>query len=296
MRAKKPGIVCKVEFEKAFDNVNWNCLDLVMQKFGFGAVWRGWIRWCVSYARFSILINGEATSMFRSQKGIRKGDPISPFIFIMVVEILSVMIKKGAAEGLISGFQVVEGGTTIYHFQFADDLVVFLDDTEEQVNNLKNILFAFELVAGLKVNFRKSAIVGIGDGNNGVLCATAFGCQLTSFPMNYLGIPLGSKSKCEAIWEVVIQKCYKKLSTWRRKYLSKGQRLILINSVLESLPIYYVSMFQMLVSVMKTIEKIMRKFLWGSIDSNRKRSWVAWKKAILPKSRGGISIKKSLSW
>lgn len=213
--------------------------------------------------------------MFKSQKGIRQGDPISPFLFIIVVEILSLIIKRTATNGLISGFQVAEGGTIINHLQFADDLVVFLDDSEEKVNNLKNILFAFELVAGLKVNFRKSAIVGIGDGNNGALCADAFGCQLSRFPINYLGIPLGSKSKCKSIWDVVIQKCQQKLSTWRRRYLSKGQRLIMINSVLASLPIYYLSMFQMPVSIMKIIEKIMRNFLWGSTDSTRKRSWVA---------------------
>lgn len=106
IRANKAGIVGKVDFEKAFDNINWNCLDMVLERFGFGSVWRRWINWCISSVRLSILI-GEATKMFRSQKGVRKGNPISPFLFIMVVELLSHMIKKVEAMGLISGFQVI---------------------------------------------------------------------------------------------------------------------------------------------------------------------------------------------
>lgn len=181
IRANKSGIVCKVDFEKAFDNVKWNFIDFAMERFGFGIRWRNWIKWCISFPRFSILINGEATSCFKSQKGIRQGDPISPFLFIMVVEILSLMIKKTPAGGLITGFQVAKNGTVINHLQFADDLVVFLDDCEEEFLNLKNILFAFELVAGLKVNFLKGAIFGIGDSHNGANCASTFGCQLTTF-------------------------------------------------------------------------------------------------------------------
>ncbi|XP_026390935.1 uncharacterized protein LOC113286568 [Papaver somniferum] len=196
----------------------------------------------------------------RNQKGIRQGDPISPFIFIIVDELLSKMIGKAASDGLISGFQ--------------------------------NILFAFQLVTGLSVNFRKSAVVGIGDDNNAAYCASIFGCQIAEFPINYLGIPLGSKSKNKAVLDVLIARFQQKLRTWRRRYLSKGKRLLLINSVLASTPIYFLSMFQRPISVIKTLEKIMRRFLWGSSDNSKKRSWVSWSKANISKVIGGIGIKK----
>lgn len=251
MKENKNGIICRVDFEKAFDNINWNCVDIVLERFGFGNIWRGWIKWCITQARFAVLINGEATSMFKNYKGIRQGDPISPFIFIMVAEILSKMISKAASNGLLSGFQVETNSTTITHLQFADDLMVFLDDSTDQVTNLKNVLFAFQLISDLKVNYRKSAIAGIGDENNGLECADVLGCDLLSLPINYLGIPLGSKSKSGSVWDIIIQRCRQKLSSWKRRYLSKGQRLILINGVIASLPIYYLSMFQMPASVTK---------------------------------------------
>lgn len=75
-----------MDFQKAFDNINWY-VDIVMERFGFGNVWKGRIKWCITRARFAVLINGEATQMFKSSKGIGHGDPISPFLFIMVVDL-----------------------------------------------------------------------------------------------------------------------------------------------------------------------------------------------------------------
>lgn len=101
-----------------------------------------------------------------------------------------------------------------------------------------------------------------------------------------------SKSKCKSVWNEIIQRFHQKLAGWNKTYLSKGQRLILIQSVLSSLPVYYLAMFQMPVVVAKEIERIIRKFLWGSCNSTRKRSWISWSKVSLPKCRGGIGIKE----
>lgn len=169
---------------------------------------------------------------------------------------------------------------------------MFLDDNELQVQYLKNILLAFESVSGLRINFRKSTMVGIGQLHNGEMCADLFGCSLSQLPLNYLEIPLGSKSKCKVVWAEIIQNFHKKLAGWKRTYLSKGQRLIMIQSVLASLPVYYLSLFQLPVSVAKEMEKIMRNFLWGSSNTVKKKSWVGWSKANLPKCRGGVGIRK----
>ncbi|XP_026451759.1 uncharacterized protein LOC113352105 [Papaver somniferum] len=142
----------------------------------------------------------------------------------MVVDILSLMIKRAASLNLIEGFKKVYNGNacTINHLQFADELIVFSNDEVEQVQNLKGILLAFKLVSGLKVNFRKSAIVAVGDAQNAVECASCFGYNLTTFTMKYLGIPLSSRSKAVGDWDVIIQRFQKKLCSWQRKHLSKG--------------------------------------------------------------------------
>ncbi|XP_026383814.1 uncharacterized protein LOC113279336 [Papaver somniferum] len=155
LRMQETGLICKVDFEKAFDYLNF-------------------------------LLKGKTTDLFKSQKGIRQDDPISPFIFILVAKILSLMLKKAASDNLISGFKVSQNGTTISHLQFADDLVVFLNDDELQVQNLKHILTVFEMISGLKVNYRKSTMVGLGQLHNGEVFADSFGCSSSQLPMNYL--------------------------------------------------------------------------------------------------------------
>ncbi|XP_026452409.1 uncharacterized protein LOC113352864 [Papaver somniferum] len=129
---------------------------------GFGDNWRKWIRCCVDYVKFSVLINGSANGYFTSKKGIRQGDPISPFLFLLVGEALTFMIKKAQEQGIISGFQVKTNGMNISHPQFVDDTLIFLDSDVEQVRNLRSILLSFELLSGLKINFAKSQIYGVG--------------------------------------------------------------------------------------------------------------------------------------
>ncbi|XP_026409864.1 uncharacterized protein LOC113304960 [Papaver somniferum] len=178
LRSQETGIICKVDFEKAFDNLNWGCVDTKLARFGFGYKWRSWIKWCITTPRFVVLIKGEANKMFRNQKGINQGDPIFAFLFILVPEVLSLMFKSSANQGLISGF-TAEQGPAITQLHFADDFIVFLYDNETQVQNLKNLLIAFETIYGLKVNFKKSTIVGLGQFHNGDACAEIFGCSCT---------------------------------------------------------------------------------------------------------------------
>ncbi|XP_026387902.1 uncharacterized protein LOC113282973 [Papaver somniferum] len=116
----------------------------------------------VTEAQFSILVNGKATSRIQPSKEIRQGDPLSPFLFLLVVEVLSLLMNDAVAAGRISGFQVVEGGTIVSHLQFADDTIILLDATKLEVRRLFIILMMFEVMTGLKPNLEKSAMTSIG--------------------------------------------------------------------------------------------------------------------------------------
>ena len=84
----------RVDIEKAYDHVNWNFLLLVLQKMGFGEKWIGWIKWCMSTAKFSILVNGIPIGIFQSTRGLRQGGPLSPYLFVIVIEIFSCFLKR----------------------------------------------------------------------------------------------------------------------------------------------------------------------------------------------------------
>ena len=104
VKSKIPGDICKLAIEKAYDHVNWEALLDLLKRMGFGEKWCRWIRTCISTIQFSILINGAPADFFGSTRGLRQGDPLSPMLFLVMMEVLSRMLKKVEGAGLIRGF------------------------------------------------------------------------------------------------------------------------------------------------------------------------------------------------
>ena len=106
MKSKGGAILCKLDLEKAYDHVEWPFLFLVLEKIGFGDKWIKWIKWCVPTTRFSILVNGTPSGFFQSSRGLRQGDPISPYLFMVVMKALSYLIKRVVNGGFLSPCQL----------------------------------------------------------------------------------------------------------------------------------------------------------------------------------------------
>ncbi|GKV26298.1 hypothetical protein SLEP1_g35629 [Rubroshorea leprosula] len=139
-RRKQQSFMFKADFEKAYDCVDWGFLDWMMDSMGFGDKWRKWIRECLSTARISVLINGSPTKEFSASKGLRQGDPLSPFLFLLVGEGLCGMVKKAECEGLLRGVEIGRGGVVLSLLQFADDTVFIGKADAENVRVVKAIL------------------------------------------------------------------------------------------------------------------------------------------------------------
>jgi hypothetical protein len=295
LRSGEPGLLCKLDLEKAYDHVNWAFVLYLLQRCGFGARWCGWIQHCISTVRFSILINGSPSGFFGSSRGIRQGDPLSPLLFVVVMEALSRMLSSSVERGLLSGFSVGSRNNEaliISHLLFADDTLILCEPNVTHFRDLRCLFLCFEAVSGLKINLSKSEIVPIGEVENVVELASILGCGVATLPMKYLGLPLGAHYKASAIWSGIIEKMESRLAGWKRMYLSKGGRLTLIKSTLSNLPTYYLSLFPIPVVVANRLEKLQRDFLWGGLGDEFKFHLVNWSQICTPKMTGGLGVRR----
>ncbi|KAJ0520598.1 putative RNA-directed DNA polymerase [Helianthus annuus] len=283
----------KIDFEKAYDNVNWEFLISVMRQMGFPEKWSKWIYGILASARSSVLVNGSPTFEFACTKGIRQGDPLSPFLFVIVMEAFSSLFRKATDIGIIEGIRLPNGGPHLTHLLYADDAMVMGEWSDNNFKSVMRILRVFYLCSGLKINIHKSSIFGCGVNLHSVkeqVCLMK--CKYGVIPFTYLGVKVGANMNRISNWEPVKEVLCSRLSKWKSKMLSIGGRVTLIKSVLESLPTYYFSIYKAPVKVINELEVIIKKFLWGGNLEARKLHWVAWDKVTCSKKNGGLGLKK----
>ncbi|GKV35665.1 hypothetical protein SLEP1_g43906 [Rubroshorea leprosula] len=284
--------ILKMDFEKAYDKVSWSFLDYMMSRFGFDKTWRGWILECLQTSSVSVLVNGSPTREFTVSRGLKQGDPLSPFLFLMVAEGLNGLIHSAIRKNLFQGVAVGYNGVSFSHIQFADDTILFGKATESNVWAAKCILRSFELVSGLKINFSKSQLMSINMEEEWTIrMSYLLNCQIGVIPFKYLGMLVGGNHRRVSFWQTLVDSLKKKLAGWKGKWLSFGGRITLLNSVLTSLPVFLLSVFLAPKNVVRSIEKIRRDFLWGGCEDTRKVHWVNWEKVCKGKHEGGLGVK-----
>jgi len=191
-RNKEVGVVLKLDFEKAYDKVNWNFLFDCLHLWGFCDTWINWIKTVVTGGTVCVKLKNIEGPYFVSHKGVRQGDPLSPILFNFVADYLARMVKMAQHNGLLCGLaeNLIPKGVAI--LQYADDTIICLKNDVEKARNMKLLLYLYEVMSGLKINFGKSEVILVnGDNDTQILYADLFNCQAGLFPIKYLGVPVG---------------------------------------------------------------------------------------------------------
>ncbi|CAL0305463.1 unnamed protein product [Lupinus luteus] len=162
-RRKKDGdcFIFKVDFKKAYDSVNWSFLLYMLERMGFCFKWRNWIKSCLQSNTVSFLVNGSPTSEFSMARGLRQGDSIAPFLFLIVAERLAGIMRSAVSKNIFKGCLVGKDKVHISHLQYADDTLLIGENSVANIIVLKSIMNCFELSSGLRINFHKSSFIGI---------------------------------------------------------------------------------------------------------------------------------------
>jgi hypothetical protein len=187
-----------------------------------------------------------------------------------VAEGLGGLMKNVVDLGIYTGITLGHDVCTVSHLQYADDTIFVGEASSENIWAIKSVLRTFELSSGLKVNFHKSKFYGLNtDDSFSSFVADFLHCEVGSYPFKFLGLPVGAKLRSMSTWKPVLDKMLSKLQNWKFRYFSLGARVTLLNSVLNSIPIYYLSIYKIPKSVMKKMITIQRSFLWGGADLDK---------------------------
>ena len=247
---------------------------------------------CVSSVSFSILINGSPKGYVKPERGIRQGDPLSPYLFIIRAEVLSHMMTRAATQRKIQGIKISSHSPSINHLLFADDSLFFSLANPKNGRAIKQILHQYEKVSGQAVNLNKSSITFGSRVKDHVKTQMRrlLGIHNEGGGGKYLGIPEQFGRKKDEILKYVTEKVKAKTQRWQNKFLSPAGKEVLIKFVASGTPVYPMNTFKLLKSVCDDINNILAKFWWGKDDGNKGMHWFVWDRMSQPK-KGGMGFR-----
>nr|GEW42139.1 RNA-directed DNA polymerase, eukaryota, reverse transcriptase zinc-binding domain protein [Tanacetum cinerariifolium] len=202
--------------------VRWDYLDDVLKNFGFGDKWRGWIQNCLKSSRGFVIVNGSPTNEFQFCRGLKQGDPLSPFLFLLIMESLHISVQRVVDANMFRGISI---GTSIQfsHLFYADDVVFMGQWSDSNIETIVHVLECFHRASGLRINMNKSKIMGISVAKSIVeQAATRIGYAILTIPYSYLGSKVGDLMSRSKAWNDIINKLTARLSKWKMKTLSIG--------------------------------------------------------------------------
>ncbi|GKV08912.1 hypothetical protein SLEP1_g20481 [Rubroshorea leprosula] len=271
-RRKRGWQAIKLNMSKAFDRVEWPYLEAVMRALGFADRWISLIMGCVSSVQYNILLNGADAGRVIPTRGLRQGDPLSLYLFILCAEGLTAMIRDAEEQKLLHGIKICRQAPTISHLFFADDSFLFLRATETESKS--SVIFSSNVPQRTQ------------DAISQILCMSA-----SSQPGRYLGLPAFVGRNRTAVFSSLKSKVWHKVGEWREQPLSRAGREVLIKSVLQALPTYVMSLFLLPQSLCTDLERIMNRYWWGGGMDEHKIHWLEWKKLATSKRDGSLGFR-----
>ncbi|KAL3839206.1 hypothetical protein ACJIZ3_023797 [Penstemon smallii] len=282
----------KLDLSKAYDRVEWDFLRAVMIRLGFDVRFVNLIMTCVSTVTYSFILNGTQIGFVKPERGIRQGDPLSPYLFLFCAESLSSLISQEENRGNLQGISVCEHAPCVSHLLFADDTLIFCQATTDAAIRIHNLLHAYGLASGQHINLKKSSVVFTRNTPETIisLILSYFPIQREQTHSRYLGLPLvAGKSKRE-VFDYIRERVWERLQSLRIKSLSKAGKEVLIKSVIQAIPSYLMSCFKLPNYLISEINSMVSSFWWDDKDA-KKIHWLKWDSLCSSKRDGGMGFR-----
>uniref|UniRef100_A0A8R7VB34 Reverse transcriptase domain-containing protein n=1 Tax=Triticum urartu TaxID=4572 RepID=A0A8R7VB34_TRIUA len=287
----------KIDLAKAFDRLEWSFIVSALARKGLHGHFINLIHACISSPTFSVLINGQPSHKFKSFRGIRQGCPMSPYLFVIAINELSVALNEALAAHHLQGISLGPDCPSIHSLLFADDLLVCGQATMQEANSMAQLIHHFCYISGQTPNWAKSAILFSTHVSQTTIqeIKQVFPVSIMDNNFTHLGHPLILPAKNRtAAYNFVIDKFLNKLPAYKANMLSHAARLELIRSVFSAIPVYYMSNILFTKKFIAKLTAIIRNFWWTGIrenNSNKSLCLRAWKDICNSKQEGGLGIR-----
>ncbi|PRQ21155.1 putative RNA-directed DNA polymerase [Rosa chinensis] len=265
----------------------------MLYRLGFDENWIGVIMKCVTTVRYSFLINGQPRGYLTPTRGLRQGDPLSPYLFLLCAEVFSALLARKVTHGELQGIKICEGAPVIHHLLFADDSLVFGKATLSECQHIQSVLNAYELASGQQINFAKSSIVfskRVPEADK-LSLASFLGVAIEVKHEKYLGLPTYLGRNRTETFAYIKERLSKKLAGWQGKLLSGAGKDLLVRVVAQALPSYAMSCFLLPNNFCDDLHQMCSKFWWGSKPNERKIHWMSWERLCRSKEEGGMGFR-----
>lgn len=285
MQGKKGYMAIKLDMKKAYDRVEWPFVEAMIRRLGFAELWIRLIMKCVTLMSYSVLLNGSPLRLITPTRGLRQGDPLSPYLFLLCVEGLRSLLNGANAEGKITGVPILAKGFQLSHLFFADDSLIFCQANFQEWGNILLLLKQYELASGQKLNSAKTVIFysrytrrEFRDFINSTI-----GISATVSYEKYLGdaqrfiLLRGSGIELE-----------KKPDGWKKRFLSQAYKEVLLKAAMQAIPTYGMSIFSLPKTLCKSLNSLMNHFWWGKPDRTKGVHWMSWSWLGMSKQCGGM--------
>ena len=249
---------------------------------------------CVTSSTFSILRNGNKMPPFKPTHGLKQGDPLSPYLFILCMEKLSIAINNVVLQVNWEPIHITNPGPKLSHLLFADDVLLFSKAKNSQLRFISDLFDRFSHASRLKINlskFRAFYSSGVPQAKINKLTSISGIRSTVSLDM-YLGFPILKGRAKRTDFYFIIEKMQTRLESWKNRLLNKPGRLTLASSVLSSIPSYYMQISWLPQSICDNIDQTTWNVIWRGTN-DKGVHLVGWKKISHPKSLGGLGIRSS---
>jgi hypothetical protein len=265
---------------KAYDRVEWRFLEDMMGRLGFNPNWVQLIMKCVTTVKYQIRVNGELSNEIIPERGLRQGDPLSSYLFLICAEGFLVLLHQAERDGSLKRIKVCPNAPSVSHLLFVDGSLILCRAKEGDAHKLQDILNLYEECSWQMIN-RDNFVIMFSPNtreNDCVQVMQALNFQKQTMNDSYMGMPVHVGRRRSKVFAYLKERIWLRIQGWKEKMLSWAGKEILIKAVAQAIPTFVMGCFDITKEMCDQISTMIGWYWSSNQNKDNKIHWIGWEK------------------